>query len=67
MQSVKTPTDRKPGQKMSTYGGAKRRPKADRYFEDSTTARLTLNEHSLGLGDASINANLELEPSKRSK
>jgi len=35
---------------MSTYGGDKRRPKADRYFEnDNNTVRLSLNDQSLGL------------------
>lgn len=35
--SVKMPNELKPGMKMSTYGGFKRRPKEDRYFEDNSS------------------------------
>ena len=47
--SVKHPNEIKPGMKMSTYGGFKRRPKADRYFEDinSSQAFESIGDNSL--------------------
>ena len=41
--SVKSPYEKKPGMKMSTYGGDKRRPNFDRYFDQNASLRESLD------------------------
>ena len=45
--SVKFPNELKPGMKMSTYGGFKRRPREDRYFEDNSSQHNSIHNDSV--------------------
>ena len=50
--------------KMSTYGGDKRRPREDRYFEGDETMRVSVNERSFQKGEYSEGAVPERMASK---
>ena len=51
---------------MSTYGGDKRRPKADRYFDGDETQMPSLNERSYKIAEHSESTAPDRVPSKKS-